>query len=203
MIAISRPPYLLRKMYPKCVWRMPSGEKKVYLTFDDGPVPEVTPFVLDVLKQYKVGATFFCVGENVSRHPDIYERVLADGHKTANHTYNHIKGLFHRNTSYYSNVSKCAEVVDSKLFRPPYGQLKISQHNDLSRKYRIIMWDVLSCDYSSAISPEKCLRNVTEKTRDGSIIVFHDSKRAFRNMEYALPRSIAFLQQMGYCFSLL
>ncbi|MFL5751968.1 MAG: polysaccharide deacetylase family protein [Bacteroidia bacterium] len=181
---------------------MPDTEQKIYLTFDDGPVPEVTNWVLDILKRYQVKATFFCVGQNVERNAEIYSRILEEGHATGNHTFNHIKGLSTSNLQYYKNVQQCREFVNGDLFRPPYGQLKTSQQNKLSEKYRIIMWDVLSYDYSSSVRPEKCLQNVVKNVRKGSIIVFHDSVKAFPNLEYALPRAIEYLQQHNYEFAL-
>jgi peptidoglycan-N-acetylglucosamine deacetylase len=202
MFLVARPPYLLRKLYPKCIWRMPSSENKIYLTFDDGPVPEVTPWVLDVLDRHGIKATFFCVGENVKKYPDLYKEIVRRGHTTANHTFNHIKGLSTSNEDYFQNVERCREEVSSDLFRPPYGQIKPSQQNFLSKNYRIIMWDVLSYDYSSAISPEKCLENVMRNTRRGSIIVFHDSLKAMPNLEFALPKALEGLKEKSYEFAL-
>ncbi len=202
MLTVARPPYLLRKIYPRCVWRMPANNNKIYLTFDDGPVPEVSPWVLDVLKHYKVKATFFCVGDNVKKHPEIYERILTEGHQVGNHTYNHIKGLRSANNDYFENVQQCHELVNSRLFRPPYGQIKHSQQNYLAKKFRVIMWDVLSYDYSHLVSKEKCLNNVIKNTRNGSIIVFHDSVKAYPNLQFALPRAIEYLQDKRFRFSL-
>ncbi len=203
MISFARPPYLLRKMYPKCVWRGDASTPKIYLTFDDGPVPEATPFVMEMLKQFQVKATFFCVGENVYKHPEIYSTLLQSGHQTGNHTFNHLKGFSTSNQNYFRNISACASYVKSNLFRPPYGQLRFSQQNYLAASYRLIMWDVLSYDYSSTVNQEKCLRNVIHHTRNGSIIVFHDSVKAFKNMSYALPRAIACLLEKGFQFELL
>ena len=202
MLTVARPPYLLRKLYPKCVWRMPANEKKIYLTFDDGPVPEVSNWVLDILKQQQIKATFFCVGENVKNNNTIYQQILADGHQTGNHTYNHIKGLQTQNLEYYENIRQCQELVNSSLFRPPYGQIKPSQQNYLAKQFKIIMWDVLSYDYSQVINKERCLNNVIKNTRNGSILVFHDSVKAFPNLEYALPRAIEFLKKQQYQFAL-
>jgi peptidoglycan/xylan/chitin deacetylase (PgdA/CDA1 family) len=202
MITVARPPYLLRKVFSRCIWRMPDTEKNVYLTFDDGPVPVITEWVLDLLKLENIKATFFCVGENVEKHPEIYARILREGHAVGNHTFNHIKGLSTSNPQYYKNVQQCRKYIQSDLFRPPYGQLKTSQQDRLSRQYQIIMWDVLSYDYSSAVSPERCLENVTKNVRNGSIIVFHDSVKAFPNLESALPKSIAYMKENGFSFSL-
>jgi peptidoglycan/xylan/chitin deacetylase (PgdA/CDA1 family) len=198
---LASPPSLVRKLYKSGIWRMPEYEKKIYLTFDDGPIPDVTEWVLDYLKSYSIKATFFCVGDNIIKHPQIFNRLLAEGHSVGNHTFNHLKGFYTNNTIYFENVAKCNELLaDNKLFRPPYGQLKFSQIRKLSKSYKIILWDVLSYDYSSAISPEKCLKNVIENTRPGSIIVFHDSIKAKENLIYALPRVIEHLSDKGYTF---
>lgn len=202
MLTVPRPPYLLRKVFSRCVWRMPDAGQKIYLTFDDGPVPEITPWVLDVLKEHGLKATFFCVGQNVEKYPEIYARILEEGHAVGNHTFNHIKGLSTSNMLYYKNVQQCRKYVHSNLFRPPYGQLKPSQQDRLSRQYRIVMWDVLSYDYSNSVSPEKCFENVVKNVRSGSVVVFHDSVKAFPNLEYALPRAIVRLKEAGYEFAL-
>ncbi|MFL5765075.1 MAG: polysaccharide deacetylase family protein [Bacteroidia bacterium] len=200
---IVRPTYLLRQIYPGALWRMPAGEKKIYLTFDDGPVPEITPGVLDVLKAENVKATFFCVGENVEKHTEIYHRLISEGHAVGNHTYNHLNGWKTHGHQYVRNVLKCAGLVDSKLFRPPYGRAKKSQMAVLSSQYKIVMWDVLTYDYDKNTTPEQCLKNANEHVRNGSVIVFHDSLKARRNMEYALPRFISFAREKGFEFGLL
>jgi peptidoglycan/xylan/chitin deacetylase (PgdA/CDA1 family) len=198
------PPSIIRKLYRKVIWRMPTYEKKVYLTFDDGPIPDVTEWVLDFLKSQNIKATFFCVGDNIIKHPEIYKRILSEGHITGNHTFNHLKGFYTSNETYFENVFKCNEVVNgSRLFRPPYGQLKFSQIRKLSKKYKIIFWDVLSYDYSNLVSPEKCLKNVVQYSRPGSIIVFHDSIKAKNNLMYALPKAVEHLKENNYRFELL
>lgn len=197
---LVRPPYLLKKLYSKSVWRMDEREKKLYLTFDDGPVPQVTPWVLRTLKQFDIKATFFCVGDNVKKHPDVYAQVIDEGHAVGNHTFNHISGWKSSTKNYLDNISLCAEQVSSGLFRPPYGRLKRSQYEAASRDYRIVMWDVLSGDFDAATSEEKCLHNVISYSRNGSVIVFHDSIKAERNMKYALPRAIEHFLKEGYSF---
>lgn len=199
-IAPVRPPYLLRRYYSEFVWRMPDAEKVVYLTFDDGPVPEVTEFVLDVLRQHQLPATFFCVGKNVIKNPGIYQRILAEGHSVGNHTFNHVNGWNTNTRTYVTDALKSAEVIRSGLFRPPYGRIKKEQAALLLQRYQIVMWDVLSYDYDAAVSPQQCLKNVVENVRPGSIVVFHDSLKARRNMEYTLPRAIDLLQTEGYAF---
>lgn len=198
-----RPPYLVRKLYRSLVWRIPTVEKKVYLTFDDGPIPDVTPWVLEMLEQYKAKATFFCIGENVEKHPTIYQQIINGGHAVGNHTFNHLKGWKTTNVNYYNNIEKCAGLVSSNLFRPPYGQIKKSQIKDLKSYYSIIMWDVLSYDFDQSISPGKCLSNVLRYTREGSIIVFHDSLKAQSNLKYTLPKLLEHLCLKGFTLKVL
>ncbi|MGZ4033816.1 MAG: polysaccharide deacetylase family protein [Bacteroidia bacterium] len=200
---IVRPSFLLRKIYPKAIWRVPLKEKKIFLTFDDGPVPIITPWILDLLKRFEIKATFFCVGENVAKYPEIYQRLLNEKHAVGNHTYNHLNGWNSHSKTYIKNVKKCADVVDSKLFRPPYGRAKKSQIEHLSHQYSIIMWDVLSGDYDKNTSQEKCLKNVTDNVRNGSIIVFHDNIKAQKNLQYALPLFLDWAKQQGFIFEVL
>jgi peptidoglycan-N-acetylglucosamine deacetylase len=211
---LVRPPYLLKKLYAKAIWRMDSTQKKIYLTFDDGPVPDVTTGVLDVLKQYNIQATFFCVGENVVKHPEVYQRILNENHAVGNHTYNHLKGWNTPTKNYMENVDRCQQVLkigtragQTHLFRPPYGKVKKSQILQLSSKnhpdstpYSIIMWDVLSGDYDKKTSPSACLNNVIKHVRNGSIIVFHDNIKAQKNVTYALPRFIEYAKAEGFEF---
>lgn len=179
---------------------MPAREKSVYLTFDDGPIPEVTPWVLDVLDQYEVKATFFMVGDNVRKHPDVFRMVIERGHAVGNHTFNHIQGLRFLTHNYLANVDKAAELIPGNLFRPPHGHMRIPQTLSLIRKYKVIMWDVVTRDYNAALSPEQVLENVKRYTRNGSIIVFHDSLKAEKNMRWAMPRAIEWLKEEGYGF---
>ncbi|WP_165040197.1 polysaccharide deacetylase family protein [Dysgonomonas sp. ZJ709] len=201
---IEQPPILYRLLYKDSIWRIPiEGEKTVYLTFDDGPIPEITPWVLDLLDQYEVKATFFCVGDNVRKHPDIYQMVLDRGHRVGNHTFNHIQGIRKFTKRYVENTRLASEYIDSDLFRPPHGHMRIPQYLTLRKKYKIIMWDVVTRDYSKCMTPDKVLNAVKKYTRDGSIIVFHDSIKAEKNMKYALPKSIEWLKEQGYTFKLL
>jgi len=176
---------------------MPS-EDEVYLTFDDGPVPDVTPFVLDTLARYGAKATFFCVGENVLKYPALYQRILDEGHTVGNHTHNHLNGWHTSTKKYLSNTTLAAKHIQSKLYRPPYGKLRPAQFRSLKKLYDVVMWDVLSMDYSSKVSPKRCADNVIENTSAGSIIVFHDSEKAKVNLEYALPRSMEYFQSRGW-----
>ena len=207
---LLRPPYLLKKLYSKAIWRMDKTQKKIYLTFDDGPISQITPWVLDVLKQHNIKATFFCVGENIVKHPVVYRRILLENHAVGNHTYNHLNGWNTHTNTYIDNVELCNKAMaigigqQKILFRPPYGKVKKSQIAQLlknkTHNYSIIMWDVLSGDYDNKTSPEKCLSNVINNVRNGSIIVFHDSLKSQKNLEYALPRFIEQAKAKGFEF---
>jgi peptidoglycan/xylan/chitin deacetylase (PgdA/CDA1 family) len=202
---IEQPPLLYRHLYPGSLWRINDEEQKtVYLTFDDGPIPEVTPWVLDLLDQHSIKATFFCVGDNVRKYPGIYKQMLERGHKTGNHTFNHVQGWKHRTRFLLENSAKAAELIDSRLLRPPHGHMRVAQNYALQKAgYTVVMWDVVTRDYSRFMTPEQVLQNVKKYTRDGSIIVFHDSLKAEKNMKYALPRAIEWLQEQGYTFALI
>lgn len=201
---IEQPPFLYRMMFAGGVWRIPSENKKtVYLTFDDGPIPEITPWVLDILDKYKIKATFFCVGDNVRKHPEIYAEVINRGHHVGNHTYNHLQGIRTLTKNYIKNVDMAAEYIQSKLFRPPHGHIRLPQFFKLRSKYKIVLWDVVTRDYSKRLTPEEVLENVKHYTRNGSIIVFHDSLKAEKNMKYALPKAIEWLLSEGYEFRLI
>jgi peptidoglycan/xylan/chitin deacetylase (PgdA/CDA1 family) len=198
---IEQPPLLYRVLFRGAIWRKPdASDKCVYLTFDDGPVPRITPRVVDVLERYGVKATFFCVGDNVRKHPDEYRLLLERGHRVGNHTFNHIQGIANRTDDYLANVAKASEYIESRLFRPPHGHLRLPQTKRLLHDYDIIMWDVVTRDYSPHTTPDKVLDVVKRYTRNGSIIVFHDSLKAERNMMPALPASIEWLQEQGYSF---
>jgi peptidoglycan/xylan/chitin deacetylase (PgdA/CDA1 family) len=200
---LVRPPYLLKKLYPKAVWRKDPALKKIYLTFDDGPVPVVTEWVLDVLKEKNSKATFFCVGENVQKNNSIYQRILNEKHAVGNHTYNHLNGWNIHTDQYIRNIEQCAAMVNTALFRPPYGKLKKAQLAWIAQRYSIIMWDVLSGDYDKETSPAKCLSNVINNTRNGSVIVFHDSYKAQEKLMYTLPKFIDWAVENGYEFEIL
>lgn len=195
-----RLPKYFTSLFKEAVWRFDETERIVYLTFDDGPIPEVTPWVLDLLQKEKIKATFFCVGENVMRYPEVYQQILNDGHSVGNHTYNHWQGIKKGNQDYYRNIEKAGEYIDSDLFRPPHGWLKPSQYHFLKKKYRIIMWDLISCDYDVRIKPERVLKNITDFVRPGSVITFHDSIKAQRNLTETLPSAIKWLKEQGYRF---
>jgi peptidoglycan/xylan/chitin deacetylase (PgdA/CDA1 family) len=198
---LYRTPFILPLLYPTLTWRMPGQEKVIYLTFDDGPVPGPTEFVLNVLEKNKALATFFCIGDNVLRNPTVFKKIKESHHAVGNHTFNHLKGWNNSTKDYVANTAKCAEVIgeENDLFRPPYGRIKRSQIRRLPN-YRIVMWDVLTHDYLASLSQEKCLRGSIAATRPGSIVVFHDSYKAERNMTYALPRYIDHFLNQGYVF---
>ena len=196
-------PNFIQSMFPNFIWKVPDTGKRLFLTFDDGPIPEVTPWVLQQLDKYNAKGTFFCVGENVHKYPGIHQEVIDRGHLIGNHTYNHLSGWATENIPYFHNVRHCARLVDSDLFRPPYGRLKPKQVQFLSRHYKIVMWDVLSGDFDQKIAPDQVYRNVRENAKDGSIIVFHDSLKAKENLEYALPRVLSHFSRLGYQFDAL
>ena len=197
---IEQPAIWLRWLYPRATWRMDRNEKAVYLTFDDGPIPEATPFILDTLSQYGIKATFFMVGDNVRKYPELYNKVVAAGHRIGNHTFNHIGGFRHTITTYKANADKADQLLHTDLFRPPHGWMRWDQYIWLRRKYRIVMWDLVTRDYSKWMTAEDVLNNVKRYTRNGSIITFHDSLTSIDKLHYALPEAIKWLKAEGYEF---
>jgi peptidoglycan/xylan/chitin deacetylase (PgdA/CDA1 family) len=201
---LVKTPLLLKKLYPALIWNLDRAQNNIYLTFDDGPIPIVTPFVLKTLKQYNAKATFFCIGDNIQKHPDVFEQLTADGHAIGNHTFNHLRGWSTDTATYTENFKACDALVHSTLFRPPYGRIRreqITALRDLKKNdLDIIMWDVLSGDFDTHLKPENCLKNVLRATGPGSIIVFHDSLKAFPRLEYVLPRALKFWTKKGYTF---
>jgi peptidoglycan/xylan/chitin deacetylase (PgdA/CDA1 family) len=203
---LVKTPWLLKKLYPNLIWNTRPATRCIYLTFDDGPIPIVTPFVLNILKKHNAKATFFCIGDNVSKHTDIFEQVKTDGHAIGNHTFNHLKGWITDNTIYLDNFLQADKLLDTSLFRPPYGRIKRAQIKLLKKArpdLKIIMWDVLSGDFDINLSPEACLKNVLKHTEAGSIVVFHDSLKAFDRLEYVLPRALEYWSKEGYSFNAL
>ncbi|MBC8052019.1 MAG: polysaccharide deacetylase family protein [Sphingobacteriaceae bacterium] len=198
-------PFFLRWIYPGLTWRKPV-KNTIFLTFDDGPIPVVTPFVLNVLSEYQAKATFFCIGDNVRKYPEIYKQVLDGGHSVGNHTFNHLKGWETADEAYIDNYDLCRQYVDSNMFRPPYGKIKKSQIAKLQQanpEVEIVMWDVLSGDFDADLKAEKCLRKTVNKTCSGSIVVFHDSLKAFPILEDVLPKALEFWKRKGYTFDAL
>lgn len=196
-------PAILRPFMGKLTWRKNPSEKVIYLTFDDGPAPEVTPLVLDLLDKYNLKATFFCVGENVQKNPETYSEVIRRGHKIGNHTFTHLKGSSASIFEYVENVKKAAEIIVSKLFRPPYGRITYRQRKALRIDYEIIMWDLITHDYNRKFTPETIMENVKRYSRNGSIVVFHDSIKAKDNMMTVLPLAIEYWKAEGYEFGVL
>jgi len=187
-------------LYARCLWEMPADGNKVYLSFDDGPHEQATVFVLDMLKKYDAKASFFCIGKNVAANPGIYARIVEEGHTVGNHTYQHMDGWKNPNGAYFQDIRKTAELVSSPYFRPPYGKIRWSQVKWLASemKLRTVMWTILSGDFDSKISGDDCANNVTRNMRPGSIIVFHDSAKAFDKINYALPKVLEEIKRRGW-----
>ena len=203
---LVKSPRLLKKLYPALIWDVKPAKPCIYLTFDDGPIPIVTPFVLNILQRYNAKATFFCIGDNVTKHPEIFEQVKKAGHAIGNHTYNHLKGWKTSDETYLENTLKADELLHTNLFRPPYGRIKRSQIKLLKSakpEIKIMMWDVLSGDFDIGLSPERCLKNVLKHTESGSIIVFHDSLKAFERLKYVLPKAMGAWNKKGFEFGIL
>jgi len=197
--------WLIKKLFPNFIWSMDAGDKKVYLTFDDGPIPEVTDFVLGELKKYNAKATFFCIGDNIRKNPEIFRKILDAGHAIGNHTFNHLNGWKTGEADYLDNIRLCQNEINaltedqSRLMRPPYAKVTSAQSRKIRQMgYRIVMWDVLSADFDVTITPEKCLSNVVNNIGPGSIVIFHDSEKAYKNLRHALPKTLEFLKNQGY-----
>lgn len=208
---IEQPPRLLRWLYPRAQWRMEPSERAVYLTFDDGPIPEATPWVLDILDRYGVKATFFVVGDNVRKYPEIFREVVRRGHSIGNHTFHHISGHIHGDFHFNEDVELCLKEIEknyptsllpptSPLFRPPHGWMKPNQYRYVAARYRVVMWDLVTRDYSTRLSAADVVRNIKRYARNGSIITFHDSLKSIDKLRTALPESIEWLQAQGYEF---
>ncbi|MCB9188699.1 MAG: polysaccharide deacetylase family protein [Flavobacteriales bacterium] len=196
-------PRLLHSLYRDAVWFLPNPDNKIYLTFDDGPVTGITSKCLDILLEHQVKATFFCVGQNIEKSQELYNRIRKEGHKIGNHSYNHLNGWKTDNKSYFDNIDKGAALTNSLLFRPPYGKIKRSQLKKLHTKYKIIMWDVLSADFDPKVTEEECIQNVLKHTTSGSIIVMHDNEKCGNKMLNCLPTILKELKAQGYQFEVL
>lgn len=198
---IEQPPLLYRLLFPEAIWRVKNkGSRSVYLTFDDGPIPEVTPWVLDTLDSFGIKATFFLVGDNVRRNPQLFDEIKHRGHSFGNHTMHHLKGMKVTTLRYMRDITEADTLIDSVLFRPPHGIIRWAQAAAIKNHYNIVMYDLVTRDYSRKVTPEQVLDNVKRFSRNGSIIVFHDSLKAERNLRYALPRAIQWLKDEGYEF---
>lgn len=200
MIYLVKTPGVLKRLYPRCTWNFPKLERTIYLTFDDGPHPEATPFVLDTLQRFNAKATFFCIGKNVVKYPDLYKRILSEGHAAGNHTHDHVNGWKVPDDQYMQNIRQAGKYIDSKLFRPPYGRITKFQIGLLKEHFDIIMWDVLSGDFDEELTGDKCTKNVIKNAGPGSIVVYHDSAKAFPRMQKALPDAMVYFQGEGYRF---
>ena len=202
-MSLVQPALLIRKLLPGSIWRMPDSGKTVYLTFDDGPTPGVTEQVLSMLAEVGAKGTFFCIGNCVEKHPELFHKLLADGHAVGNHTYSHNNGWKVSLNNYLEDVEKCNQIFKSKLFRPPYGKLSPRQFIHLRKSYTIVMWDVLSMDYDAHLSSETCLKNVLHHVRNGSVITFHDSVKAWPRLKEILPQILQELSNQGFTFSVI
>jgi len=189
------------KVFRDLTWHFTGKDNELFLTFDDGPTPEITPWVLSQLKEFDAKATFFCVGKSVETYPELYQQILDEGHSVGNHSYSHLKGWRTSSKGYVDSAKKAAQIISSDLFRPPYGHIRPKQISVLKQSFKIIMWDVLSKDYSKKIDEEKCLNNVIDYAESGSIIVFHDSQKAEKNLRYALPKVLEHYTEKGYAFN--
>jgi peptidoglycan-N-acetylglucosamine deacetylase len=200
---LIKTPRLLKATFSSCIWHIKNSANSVYLTFDDGPHPIITPFVLDILKQFNAKATFFCIGKNVADHPEVYQRVIDEGHAIGNHTYHHVNSWKVKSEQYLENIIEAERIIQSNLFRPPYGKLtssalrRIKNHNP---KTKVVMWDVLTGDFDTKLSPQDCLKHTINSTETGSIIVFHDSEKAFERLAYALPRFMKYAANKKWQF---
>lgn len=208
-ITPTKTPFVVKKMFPDYVWEISTNQRELYLTFDDGPTPEITLWVLDCLKHYQAKATFFCIGENVKKHPELFQSLLDHGHSIGNHTNNHIKGWKTKTKEYLENVREAQETINNhllqssnnNLFRPPYGQISPKQGKKLiGNGYKVVMWDVLSFDWDKSVSNQECFNYVTSKSKNGSIVVFHDSVKASNNMKYTLPKVLEYYTDKGFAF---
>ena len=207
---IVKTPVLIRYLFNGLVWKVAGNEKTIYLTFDDGPTPEATPYVLDMLDRYRARATFFCVGDNIRKHDEIFKAVISGGHMIGNHTFNHLNGWKTPDEEYFQNIGDCHAIIhqtgylrNQKLFRPPYGRIKWSQLNFLKQKYKIVMWDILTRDYNPGHNPDALLKKILKSTVSGSIVVFHDSKKALPGLRLFLEKFLKHFTLSGYTFSTL
>lgn len=203
MLYLVKTPWWIKKwIYPDYLWSMPQDQKKIYLSFDDGPHPEATVFVLDILKEYHAAATFFCIGKNVAAHPDLYRRILLEGHAVGNHTHTHLNGWKTDNKTYFDDIVQASQYIDSRLFRPPYGKISRFQASQAKEKLglKVVMWSVICGDFDPAITPQKCWRNIEQSAGNGSIIVYHDSEKAMERMKYALQQTLEHFSKERYSF---
>jgi len=203
MFYFTKTPWWIKIVYPECIWKIDTSEKNLYLTFDDGPEPSVTPFVLNELNKYNAAATFFCIGKNVEQNFKTYKEVIDAGHAIGNHTYDHLNGWKTNDKKYLENIFKAKQIIDSNLFRPPYGRItkfQLAQLNGAKYNLRTIMWSVLSGDFDQKLSTDDCFLNVTRNSKPGSIIVFHDSKKSEEKLRVILPKLLKYFSERGFQF---
>ena len=207
MLYFAKTPHIIKRLFPNLIWDIATKKKVIYLTFDDGPTPEITSWVLSELHKYNAKATFFCIGKNILNHPDITASIITGNHVIGNHTHNHLNGWLKTPKTYLENIKKAQQIIDNKkstadiFFRPPYGKIKTGVAKKLiTNGYKIIMWDVLSGDFDTLITKEKCLENVINNTQEGSIVVFHDSVKASKNLKYTLPKVLDYFSKKGFVF---
>lgn len=211
MLYFTKTPQIIKRIFPKMIWSIPTTEKVIYLTFDDGPTTNITEWVLETLDKYNAKATFFCIGKNIEKHPALFKKILHKGHAVGNHTNNHLNNWKTSKKTYLKDIVQCQETLDkfntktnTKLFRPPYGKIMPKTARKLHKRgYKIVMWDVLSGDFDQSISKGKCTENVLGNTTSGSVIVFHDSVKAFDNLHHCLPKTLAHFKKQGYVFKLI
>jgi peptidoglycan-N-acetylglucosamine deacetylase len=194
-------PNIIRLFMPKLVCRIPNNHNNIFLTFDDGPTPEITPWVLDELKKYSAKATFFCLGQHVKSNPLIFERIVSEGHTIGNHSFSHLNGWNNNNRKYFDDVEKAGSIIPTKLFRPPFGTMKYSQYNALKEIYKLVLWDVMPGDFDETLSKENCLLNVLRYSKSGSIVVFHDTLKAEQKLRFVLPEILIYFTKMGFLFN--
>lgn len=203
MLYLKKVPKLLQNLFPHIIWRVNGTKKQVFLTFDDGPTPNITPFILNLLNEYQAKATFFCIGEQVKKYPQQFQMIIDGGHAVGNHTFSHPKGWQTNTENYLQDVARCAEVFQSQLFRPPYGQLTPKQYKTLKKQYKIVIWEIMNGDFSAETSSDDCLKTVTKNISAGSVIVLHDKERIAEKIKDYLPKLMEFLSKEGYEFGVL
>ncbi len=200
MLKLIKSPRIIQHLFADFLWKIDTDEKVIYLTFDDGPHPVITPWIIDLMNKYDAKGTFFLIGDAVSKNPDLYQLYKTNGHQVGNHTFRHIKGWRSRKKNYLEEIAQCSEVVESSLFRPPFGQINLQSIREIKKQYKIVMWDVLSWDFNTKTSAETCLSNVVNYSNEGSIVVFHENEKSMKNIMFALPKVLEHFTKLGYQF---
>ena len=200
MLNLIKSPKIIQLLFADFLWKIDTDEKVIYLTFDDGPHPVITPWIIDLMNKYDAKGTFFLIGDAVSKNPDLYQLYKTNGHQVGNHTFTHIKGWQSRKKNYLKEITQCSEVVESSLFRPPFGQINLQSIREIKKQYKVVMWDVLSWDFNTKTSAETCLSNVVNNSRKGSIVVFHENEKSMKNIMYVLPKVLEHFTKLGYKF---